>query len=544
MHPTAPQPIFRTTGRSAGFLRPGLLLVLLAVFCFFPLNAAFRAGEETDPPLPGDPDIYLATEQPKNLYQWFQTNPFMVRLAETPLGEDLRLSRTGLAWAGLQHKLQDKLGLTLESEYLQTMLDSPGELALWNCFSGAEAGASEDLDFVAVKEVTAGFSLLAKLAEVYQKAVKGGLVEEVAGTGMLVLESGSDKIYYAVKNNRLVMGNRVSRLEPVMSAATPAIARNSDCYRKYFKTEKGKVKVLINLLSHLRNFEGLLQTGRLQLALNLDLEEEIRVHSAFVLGDEAAPANQNSSLDRCQDLIPAGTMLAASMVYRPERYLNQFLALPAVRKAAETAKLDLEKDLLPNLSQQVFISLDRLKENEPDAVLNGIAGIGLKKEMAPRRAKLIAFLQELMASPGNKMKGTGAAGFEIFQTKPDRPAFCIHGNWLLIGTGPAVVQQAMEVAGRKKPGLGGTSLLAAAGGKPAGPPAIQILFNSYSFFAGLERHFRYLGKAGSGFNSLDVDEKISPVTRLCQELPAVRIELFPSGNDWKGTVSYVRPAGK
>jgi hypothetical protein len=523
-----------------------MITVLLFITLGF-LHA--EQNEEMSPPQPSQsPDVEIFMK--KGIYQWAETNPYMKKLTSTLFWDDLQRSGQFISLMTMGAQLEKQTGLRLDANYIRELLDAPTEISIWDAFEKDQTPR-----FVIIMEVEPKYQSLIKLAEVYVQTIKKSTVIEQDNLKILKTEWLDNTLFHLVKNKQLIVSNNLDVFLQVMRTVskdgTVHPFRDSEFFRNFNDTKEGNFKCRIDLSAYLKNIIDFLGKNSMQLAINMELDKTVNIHSLYLTSDPPLSAPELCTLDESKEFIPREPALAAAALYAPRFYLQMIADSSYFQVLNAGLNLDMENEIMPLFSERFFFYIMNFQDAGNPNILNGVVGLYLNKCSPAQLEKIISFVNALMSKPGQEMtieKEKQKNGLDIYRfSDPAKPAFCVAGNCILVGTGVEALKESLLVYRKKSPCLSDGKAYQALEKEFSAKCYSQILLNPAQLFKSLAGHLQFVGSSPGDFTVADVKLKILPAIDIVSQIPNFGIFWLYNKKSLAGKVRFVEqttPSGK
>ncbi len=485
------------------------------------------------------PDIEVFLSE--GISQWSENNPFMKKISTTAFWHSLELSEQFIGILTAGNEVEREVGQPIGKPLIDELLGSPVELSVWDAFE-----KDTDTPFVAVMDLKPSFSALVKLASAYAESIKKSSPMVEKGFKILQTDWLSKTLFHTVQGNQLVLSNNKNCLAYILGKVPKGGSiktfRDSAFFKNFHENQKGNFKCRIDLSVWLKNLKGLLDKENMQLALNGDLKAGVEFYSIFITAKEGFKAKDLCSLDDCKQFIPKEPMAAAAGLISTGYYLEMLDQLLYFNESKGTGHhADVQKDLVPVLTERFFVYLTGLRDTGHPNIINGVIGFSLAPYTPAQREKLLSFVQWLMKTGDEpKKKETLEKGLDIYRsTEDDWPAFCIVDRWLLIGSGVEPLKESLAVYKKKKANISDGSIYQKLETGFIKKGFFHVFVDPVQCFKALASHIDFLAESATDYNAADVEKKITPATDVFAGIPAFGIFMDLENANLKGQVTFV-----
>lgn len=511
--------------------------VLIFILLILPAFIFPDEQEKTDKYEAPDIEIYMN----KGIYNWVEKNPYIKKLSSTRFWEDLQLSGQFINLLTMGDKIENQTGIHLGSSYMSEILDAPVEISIWNIFD-----KDNDNSYVLVMDVDPKYQGLIKLAEVYVQTIKKSQTIEKNNIKLLKTEWLDSTLFHAMVKNQLVVSNDLKALTYILEKAKKDAPirtfRDSGFYKTYNESQNGNLKCRIDMGSWFENLKSIINKKEMQLAINMDLDENVNFYTLYLTGNPGFKSSDTTSLDQCKDFIPREPIFALSGSYDPQFYMNLIKNLPNYNGPNDANRPNIDKDILPFFNERFFIYITELENKNTPNIVNGIIGFSLDKLKPDQQKKIIDFIQIVMTGNTGMMKiekGDQKNTPDIYHFEQnDTPTFCIIDKWLLIGTDINSLKQSLSVYNKKIPNISDGKGYQKLSKNLSSKGFLQMLIEPAPFCKTIIDHLLHVA---DGFGPAEVKLKIQPAADIFSTIPTFGIFFELQKDMLKGKVEF---AGK
>jgi len=495
---------------------------ILAAFATLPLPAA---AAEPASGFPDRPDLYVASEQPVDLAGFLARDPLLVELHKTSFYADFCLSNPAMLYQGLSRTADRQLGAPLGDEFLDEMLNAPGETAWW----GLQPPGSKKR-FLVVRDLSPKFTMIMRLFELLQKRAGKGIATPFR------LDFPGMPVWLVIQNRQLIASNEETLLKKALAAAGGAnakvvLARGSPYYARHFTGQPGALKIYVQLSSRWPRLSRLIGTAELGLAINLDLDTRITFRSIYLTGVPPLDLPRGEALRSLARVVPESSVLALSLHLPPERFARQFAEIASNTDWQTELGEALTRDIAPQFSGNLVFFLNGFSQAEGEGVADCGLALSLKKGSGQRQ-KLVQLAKSMMAPTREEKPEPGTVLLRF--DREQAPAVAVNADWLLIAARHSTLEEMRLCLAQKRPNLADQAVAAKAL-EPLGKRGpVQAVWLPAPFAQALLRHLTYLGGSAGEFAPADVERKIAPALALLARLPVLALTLEPWNGDLKG----------
>lgn len=494
----------------------------LAALCALPLPVS---AAEPAHGFPDRPDLYVASEQPVDLAGFLARDPLLVELRKTSFYADFCLSNPAMLYQGLSRTTDRQLGTPLGDEFLDEMLNAPGETAWWGLHR-----ADGKKQFLVVRDLSPRFTLIMRLFELLQKK---------AGKGMsspFRIDFPGMPVWLVIQNRQLIASNEEALLKKALVAAGGVnarvfLARGSPYYAKHFAGQPGALKVYFQLSSRWPRLTRLIGTEELGLAINLDLATRITFRSIYLTGVPPLDLPRGEALQSLARVVPEGSVLALSFHLPPERFARQFVETAGRTDWQTNLGETLSRDIATQFTGNLVFFLAGFSQAEGEGVADCGLALSLKGGSGQRQ-KLVQWIKSLMPSPREERPEPGTALLRF--DREQAPAVAVNADWLLIAARHSTLEEMRLCLAQKRPNLADQAVAAKALEPLGRRGPLQAVWLPAPFAQAMLRHLTYLGGNAGEFAPADVERKIAPALALLARLPVLSLTLEPWNGDLKG----------
>lgn len=474
------------------------------------------------------PDVEMFAA--KGLYRWLEKSPYLKKIAETPLWQDVKLSGQAVHLMSLNNRLEKQLGTDISKNIIREFLSAPMEVSLWNAFD-----EDEPLIFTVTLDVKPQLKGLVQVAELYGKSAKKTKVIQRDGRDILETRWAGRTFYHLVHKNQLILSNSLDHLPAAGSF------RQSQFYTDFHKNKPGGLKLRISLGAWLKNVIRSLGKESMDLAIDMDLDEKVEIHSFSIIATPGFETETNNSMQACSAWIPRRAALAVAGVYPAKFFLMQIKELDIFPILNVELKLDIEKEVMPYFGERFFFYIETLGDASTNNILNGAAGLELNGMNDKQKSRLLDFLRLVMTRKKQSMvEEEYPDGLTIYRYKDERqPAFCITPQWLLLATGYRQLTTTLDINAKKRTNISDSLDFRTIEKELSTDSYWQILFHPPRFFKSAAKHFRYRAQSATLYNPVDVEKKILPVLNILGTIPSFAIFTGIDNKMLRGEVRFI-----